>query len=720
MAFRARLLLRQRRARVGGVATFAGMGFLNPLLLIGLAAAAIPIVVHLFNFRRPERVDFSTLRFVREIEATAMRRVRIRQWLLLALRTLAILFLVLAFARPTRTADAGVFEESAAQSLVLVLDNSRSMTLRDAQGALLDQARALGAAVVNATGAGDERTVLPVARPPEYRPVPFVTPGPALDAVEATVALAGAEPLAASVARAASLLDQAVHPRREIVVVSDLQEATFGDSLGTAVPDGVRVTLVPVGGRRQSNTAVTGARVLSRILEPGRPVQVEATVARYGGRPGTVGASLLVDGARVAETAVDVIPGVPVRVPFTVTPPARGWLGAEVRIEADAAEWDDVRYLAFRVPPPPRVLLVRGDGARADLVSLALGVAAEGGSLALNEVAEPALAGADLDRYDAVFLVGPTNAAASARLAAFVDGGGGVLAFPGSQPEALNALLSAVGGGRVDGALGEEGGARLGTTTDVDLDHPLFAGVFDTGRPTPEAIDVRRIARYQPGGADEATLVGTGPGPPLLQEIRHGAGAVLLVGVAPDLAWSDLPQRGLFVPLLFRAASYLSAGSSVADTGDLDASGSVRVTGVDAGRPLRLVGPDGATVTPVQRTVPGAVVLDVGDVAARAGLYRVVQGGRTLRVLAVNDDARESDPTALEPAEAARRLEAAVGQPVRLAAGAAGAHRRRRAIGDAAVDGVPGARAGVPGGRDAGLRPLAAGPRVGGGPAPVA
>ena len=648
------------------------MGFLNPFLLVGLAAAAIPIAVHLFNFRRPERVDFSTLRFVREIEATAMRRVRIRQWLLLALRTLAILCLVLAFARPTRTADAGVFEEGAAQSLVLVLDNSRSMTLRDAQGALIDQARALGRAVIDATGPGDERTVLPVARPPEYRPVPFVTPGPALDAVDATVPLAGAEPLTAAIARAASLLDGAAHPRREVVVVSDLQEATFADSAGAALPEGVSVTLVPVGGRRQSNTAVTGVRVLSRIVEPGRPVQVEATVERYGGRPGTVGASLVIDGARVAETAVDVVPGVPVRVPFTVTPPARGWLGAEVRIEADAAEWDDVRYFALRVPPPPRVLLVRGDGARADLVSLALGVAAEGGGLALNEIAEGALAGADLDRYDAVVLVGPSNPTASGRLAAFVDAGGGVLAFPGAQPEALNALLQAVGGGRISGALGTAGGERLGTTTDLDLDHPLFAGVFDDGRPTPEAIDVRRIARYRPGGADESTLIGTQTGAPLLQEIRRGAGAVLLLGVAPDLEWSDLPQRGLFVPLLLRAAGYLAAGSSVADTGTLDASGSVRVTGVDAGQPLRLVGPDGVTLTPAQRTVPGAVVLDVGDVAARAGLYRVVQGERTLRVVAVNEDARESDPAALDPAEAARRLEAATGRPVRVVDGAAG------------------------------------------------
>ena len=641
------------------------MGFLNPLLLLGLAAAAIPIAVHLFNFRRPDRVAFSTLRFLREIEATAMRRVRIRQWLLLALRTLAVLLLVLAFARPTPTADAGVFEEGAAQSLVLVLDNSRSMTLRDAQGELLDQAKALGAAVIDATGAGDERTVLPVARPPEYRPVPYVTSGPALDAVAGTAPLAGAEPLTAAVARAASLLEGAAHPRREIVVVSDLQAATFTDSSSATLPDDVSITLVPVGGRRQTNTAVTGVRVVSQIVEPGRPVQVEATVVRYGGRPGTVGASLRIDGERVAETAVDLIPGTPARVPFTVTPPARGWLGGEVRIEDDAAPWDDARWFALRVPPPPRVLVVRGDGARADLVSLALAVGAEGGGLSLNEIAEGALAGADLDRYDAVVLVGPTALAASAgRLAAFVAGGGGVLAFPGDQPDALNAVLSAVGGGRIDGAVGQSDGERLGTTTDVDLDHPLLAGVFDSARPTPEAVDVRRIARYRPGGADEATVIGTQPGPPLLQEIRHGAGAVLLVGVAADLGWSDLPQRGLFVPLLFRSAGYLAAGSSVADTGDLDASGSVRVTGVDAGRPLRLVAPDGTTLTPIQRTVPGAVVLDVGDLAARAGLYRVVQGDRTLRVLAVNEDARESDPTALDPADAARRLEAASGRPV--------------------------------------------------------
>ena len=650
------------------------MGFLNPLLLVGLAAAAIPIAVHLFNFRRPQRVDFSTLRFVREIEATAMRRMRIRQWLLLALRTLAVAFLVLAFARPTRTADAGVFEEGAARSLVLVLDNSRSMTLRDAQGALIDQARGLGVAVIEATGAGDERTLLPVARPAESRVVPYTTAGPVLDAIAATPALAGAEALTAAIARAGSVLDGAQHPRREIVIVSDLQAATFSDSASATLPKGIDLTLLPLGARAQVNTAVTDVRVVSRIIEPGRPVQIEATVVRYGGRPGTVGAALLLDGQRVAETAVDVVPGEPVRVPFTVTPPARGWLGGEVRIEADAAAWDDARFFALRVPPPPRVLLVRGDGQRADLVALALGVAAESGGVALNEIAEGALPGADLDQYDAVVLVGPASVGDPGRLAAFVGAGGGVLAFPGDDVDALNPMLAALGAGRIDGAVGESGGDVLGTTTDLDLDHPLFAGVFDAARPTPEAVDLRKVARYRSGGADETTLIATQTGAPLLQEIRRGEGSVLLFGVAPDLGWSDLPQRGLFVPLLYRAAAYLAAGSAVADTGELTAreGGTIRVEGVGPGTALRLVGPDGVTLTPLQRTVPGAVVLDVGDAVARAGLYRVVQGDRTLRVVAVNEDARESDPAALAPAEAVRRLEAATGRPVRLVEGAAG------------------------------------------------
>ena len=651
------------------------MTFLNPLLLAGLAAVAIPVVVHLFHFRRPRRVDLPTLRFLRAVEATAVRRMRLRQWLLLALRVAAVALLALAFARPTRTADAaGLFADRGARSLAVVVDNSRSMTLRDADGALLDQARRIAAAAIEATGPGDERTVVPTAAPPNVRPIPFTSPGPALDALAALRPASRASSLTAAVARAASGLAAAVHPRREIVVVSDLQASTFTDSARVDLPPDVSLVLLPLAARAAPNTAVTGVRVASGIVAPGQPVRIEATVTRFGGRAGRVSATLTLGGDRVAETAVDVTPGRAARVVFTATPRARGWSGGEVRIApGEGAAWDDARAFALHVPPPPRVLVVRGDGARADRLLLALGVAAEAGGLSLAETAEGALGSADLGRTDVVVLVGPTAVSprAAARLAAFAARGGGVLAFPGDAPEALNPALAALGGGRIAGTVGARGGPPIGGLAATDLRHPLFAGLFDTPTPTVESPDVRLAARYTPGRGDERTIMQLAAGPPLLHEIRRGAGRTLLFGVAADPEWSDLTERSLFVPLVVRSVAYLAAGATLGDAAAPDGVRSVRVETAAAGA-LRLVGPDGRAVAAEQRAVAGGVVLSL-DAATETGLYRVMQGERLLRTVAVNETARESDPALLEPAEAARRLEALTGRPVRLVDGRGGA-----------------------------------------------
>ncbi|HXG39208.1 MAG TPA: BatA domain-containing protein, partial [Bacteroidota bacterium] len=77
------------------------MTFLNPLVLLGLLAAAIPILLHLFNLRKLRTIEFSTLTFLKELQKSKIRRIKIRQWLLLLLRTLLVILLVMAFARPT-------------------------------------------------------------------------------------------------------------------------------------------------------------------------------------------------------------------------------------------------------------------------------------------------------------------------------------------------------------------------------------------------------------------------------------------------------------------------------------------------------------------------------------------------------------------------------------------------------------------------------------------
>ena len=84
------------------------MSFLNPLFLFGLAAAAIPVIIHLFTRRRPKDIPFPSLEFLAEVNQSEIRRLKLKQWLLLLLRALAVAALALAMSRPALKGSAGL------------------------------------------------------------------------------------------------------------------------------------------------------------------------------------------------------------------------------------------------------------------------------------------------------------------------------------------------------------------------------------------------------------------------------------------------------------------------------------------------------------------------------------------------------------------------------------------------------------------------------------
>lgn len=659
------------------------MTFLNPLVLLGLIAAAIPLIIHLFNFRRPRRVDFSSLAFVRELQKSTMQRVRIKQWLLLLLRTLALACLVLAFARPTLTGGlAGTLGGRASSSVAVVLDNSLSMTLRDAQGAYIEQARAFASAVVDQTAQGDELFVLSLTDDPAATPAAYKNRSPALDAIADVAVRPGAATTSHVIGRAGALLAEATNLNRELYVISDLQRSTFMDSAAVAVPEGVRVYLLPVGDRIHGNVAVTDVQLVSRIVESGQPARIDAVLVNYGTEPlEDYVASIYLEGERVAQAAADLPPGVPTTVTFTATPQRRGWLSGVVQIEGDAFEHDNLRYFALNVPERRRVLVVRGEGQSTRYVELALSPELTQGRIAfeLETIPETALAAKTLGTYDAVVLVGPRSLTSGevAAVARYVEEGGGVLFFPNAAASAADydALFAALGGGRFSGfsgSLGEAGRRVVASFERVDLEHPLFEGVFGQGiapgQARVESPEVYHAMNYTPSSGNEQTLIQLSNGFPFLQELRHGRGAAFLAAVAPEAPWSDLPVRGLFIPLLYRSMYYLSAGESI--SGEqliVGQGGELRLAGQTDAQPLRLVGPDGAEFTPEQRNLFGALLLQVAPSAASApGVYDVRAGDRLVRRIAFNLDSRESDLAVLEPDEAARRLADATGADVRV------------------------------------------------------
>lgn len=664
------------------------MTFLNPLFLLGLAAAAIPLIIHLFNFRRPKRVNFSSLAFLHELKKSTMQRVRVKQWLLLALRTLAIACLVLTFARPTLTGPlAGRLGGSGRTSTAVVLDRSTSMTLRDGSGAYLDQARTLADGLLQEFESGDEILLVPVPSPDD-RPVFHQNATSAVAALDDVRPGVGNATLTEAIRLAGERLADRPTVNRDIFVISDFQEQTVSDSLALDLPDGARLLLMPVGTDGRGNLAVSDVRVLSQIVSEGQPVRFEATFTNYGTEDvrGLV-ASLSLDGRRIAQATVDVDGSSQATARFVATPRSRGWLTGNVSIEDNQFLYDNRRLFALHVPEERRILLVRGDGAEARYIRLALsGELGEGAArFVTEEIPETALASASLGSFDSVVLlgVGTLSSGERAALSQYIRGGGGVLLFAGNGISLAdyNAWFSDLGAGRFDDVRDVDGsGTSVGVFDRVDVDHPLFEGMFAPGpggeRPTLEQPVIFRTLDYDPGSANEQTIVGLSGGRPFLQEVRVDQGTILLYSVEAGTTWSDFPVRGLFLPMLYRSLVYLSAGASVAGEA-MEAGGSLQVLlqGLDSGAEVTVVDSTGTSFIPEQRDVFGGKVVSLEGDFFLPGVYDVTAGNDIQRRVIVHAPRAESDLKLADPQDLAAHLagltDAAVNvMDVSLAAGA--------------------------------------------------
>ena len=135
------------------------MIFGAPVFLWGLLALAIPVVVHLFQFRRYKKVYFSNVDRLSELRSESRRQSTLRRWLVLLMRSLALLFLALAFAQPSlpgrdRTLHSG------ATVVSVYLDNSVSMENSSSDGSQLEAAKQKAREIVAAYRPGDRYQLL--------------------------------------------------------------------------------------------------------------------------------------------------------------------------------------------------------------------------------------------------------------------------------------------------------------------------------------------------------------------------------------------------------------------------------------------------------------------------------------------------------------------------------------------------------------------------------
>ncbi|UCF21277.1 MAG: BatA domain-containing protein [Gemmatimonadota bacterium] len=537
-----------------------GFSFLAPVFLIGAAAIAIPVLVHLTHRQSKDAVRFPSLMFLAKIPYRARRRQRIRHWPLFLMRSLALALLVAAFARPLLedvAASAGALVS--ARELVILLDRSHSM----AYGNRWERALAEGREIVGGMGADDRATLVlfgeraaAVSQSTSDRAALLA----ALDAAELGYEATRYGP-ALQLAR--EIVERADRPRKEVVLISDLQRTGWDDQQVIGLPEGAELTVVDLSEKEALNLSIASATATRSRTADREQAAVTAAVNNHG-TAAIEGLSvrLLVDGQEVGVEKISLAPRSSGRVrfePFNL--PGRPLSGV-VRAGDDALPEDNEFRFVIAKSDPVSVLMV-GSGARSGTGNLYLRRALEIGTepgFRLTERSLSQLTLADLGEQRVVILNDVSYPAGTLgrRLGEFVGNGGGLLMVLGrrSRPEGwptegLTLLPAKIGGTTDRSAMGG------GTLSYVDYDHPgleLFqaprSGDFSAARFFRyHRLELKDSARALASFDDRAAL---------LAEMRHGQGTVIVWASGLENFWNDLPLQPVFLPLIQQLVNYLA------------------------------------------------------------------------------------------------------------------------------------------------------------------
>jgi hypothetical protein len=534
------------------------MSFLTPLFLVGLAALAVPVLIHLTQKERKSVIEFPSLMFLRKIPYESVQRRRIRDWLLLAMRLAALALIVLAFARPFLRGTELSAAPGGARDIVVLLDRSYSMGYGDSWSRAQ---RAAAAAIESATPAdrislvlfADTADVALRSTPDRSRAVAEInaaTPGPGSTKYGPALKLAG------------SLLSESLLPRREVVIVSDFQRGGWQPDDTLRLPGGTTVTTAIVEGAQGANLALTPVALL-RTREPGQPERITVTAGmlnRTATAATDIPIALEIDGRVVQDLKISAGPNSSASVSFApLTIPAPN-TRAVVRLgtaeaPVDALTRDNVfNFVVTPAAPVPLMAVSQGPAESTLYLSRALAIG-EAPRFDAQMQSPDALAGDSMNRARVIILNDvAVSEAAAAKLVTFVEGGGGLLMSLGARaswPQSRAAWLPASIGPVVDRT---RGAARL---SGMDYGHEIFepfraprSGDFSTAR----FYSYRALTALK----DASVLARFDTGEPALVERSAGRGRVLVFASTLDLAWSDLALKPMFLPFVRQVARHLS------------------------------------------------------------------------------------------------------------------------------------------------------------------
>ncbi len=551
------------------------MSFLSPLFLFALFAVGLPLLIHLLNLKKPKRIAFSTLAFFNELQKSTIRKIRIKRYILLLLRLLAVACLALVLARPFLPPILGLGGNTNQPTIIaIVVDNSISMARIGSKGPLLEQAKSVISDIVSSAKA-DDKFLIQVTNG-EGVISSTLSEGQINRELEKLSINSGGNYLSGRVGEIIQTLSESPFQNKRLFLISDGQ-FLINEELTSAVeklPESVAVSLVKLEDVSVQNTFIQSVSSSTSMIGEGIPYQLQVQVSNSGDvLAANQFLTLEMDGETLGQYPIQLAPGETQSFSFALNPEKAGSMNGKLELEGDEFTLDNEYFFTVEVPNQRQVLLVSQNTQSSDSkisYTQAILDAPDNARAQLNytRISNDELSNAQFNNYDAIILDGLRSIPEYTfeGLQNFVQSGKGLLVFPSQQTDIpnYNAFLSLFNAGKIVGVIGDYASFNnVASGTELQEDHPIFSGLFDRNEDEELRFTKPDVYYYYKvvatSGGSGINLLTLNTKDPLFREKEFGQGKVLISTIGNGPGWSNFPVKALYAPFYYRSILYAAS-----------------------------------------------------------------------------------------------------------------------------------------------------------------
>ncbi len=606
------------------------MQFVHPELLWGLLALSIPIIVHLFHFRRFKKVYFTNVRFLKEIKEEKSARRQLRNLLILLCRMLALAFIVLAFAQPYFSANDTA--KTGRNNVSIFIDNSFSMMASSADIPLLDQAKRKAEELVSAYGPSDQFQIFShELKASQQRWINKDNTRSAIDEID----------LSPEVSKMNTVLNRIQSSKASdgnhiVYILSDFQKSI--SDISVEIDTSLEINFIPLQAVKENNISIDSAWFESVVPAPNQNNTLYVRMYNHGDQDAEdIRVSLVHNGQRRPEGTINIPSNSSKIDTINLLVSETGWQEVELRIEDYPIQFDDTYYLSFNIKDRINVLSIQEGNQDRFIEAVFRGL----NNFELTTVRSSSIQYDQFRNYDLILMVDlpDVSTGLSSEIESYIRQGGNVLLFPSRNASLsnYNILLQNLEANNIERWQDDRSEVYKINTSEF-----VFENVFDDISNNLKLPVTSGYYVFENSGRKGGeTLLSYRNGDFFVNKYKRNKGNLFVSAAPLDQSYNDLVTNAeIFVPLLYKAAYASSQNEKKAYTIGVDNTVEVQSNSFADDVIFRIQSEE--EFIPGQNSLGDRTILSFNNMVKNSGYYDVMLEDNKVTGLAFNFDRLES------------------------------------------------------------------------------